>query len=72
MVIACTEPYSMMIKCKPFEGKYFNSALLFKNTDRSLIGQSAMYIRVRKTVQFVDWCPTSFKLGLSPDAPKFT
>ena len=52
-----------MVKCDPTKGKYMAVCLLYrgdvvpKDVNASIAG-----IKMSKMVQFVDWCPTGFKV----------
>lgn len=51
-------------------GKYMAAALLFRGDVVAKDANSAIAsIRQRQTVQFVDWCPTGFKLGICNEPP---
>eukprot|EP01026_Neomeris_dumetosa_P029949 TRINITY_DN240_c0_g1_i7.p1 TRINITY_DN240_c0_g1~~TRINITY_DN240_c0_g1_i7.p1 ORF type:complete len:453 (-),score=60.25 TRINITY_DN240_c0_g1_i7:201-1559(-) len=64
------EPQSMMAKCDPSIGKYMACCLMYrgdvvpKDTNAAVAS-----IRHKRTVQFVDWCPTGFKCGINYQAP---
>ncbi|KAF8917842.1 tubulin alpha [Mucidula mucida] len=65
MTFACFEGGNQMVKCDPKEGKYMACALLYRGDvvpkDTSAAVAS---IKTKRTIQFVDWCPTGFKLGV--------
>lgn len=64
------EPKSMMINCHPIHGKYIACCMLYRG-DVSLkeVNASISAIKAQKTFQFVTWCPTRFKSGLSSQPP---
>ncbi|KIP10686.1 hypothetical protein PHLGIDRAFT_125385 [Phlebiopsis gigantea 11061_1 CR5-6] len=65
MTLSCFEPGTQMVKCDPREGKYMACCLLYRGDVAPKEVQSAIAsIKTRKTIQFVDWCPTGFKLGI--------
>ncbi|KAJ1855560.1 alpha-tubulin [Coemansia sp. RSA 1822] len=67
---SCFEPNNQMVKCDPRNGKYMACCLLYRGEvtpkeANNIISQ----LKTRKTVSFVDWCPTGFKLGINKQAP---
>ncbi|KAF7798888.1 hypothetical protein EIP86_010116 [Pleurotus ostreatoroseus] len=65
MTYSCFEPGSQMVKCDPREGKYMACCLLYRGDVAPKDAQAAIAtIKTKKTIQFVDWCPTGFKLGI--------
>ena len=60
---ACFEPNNQMVKCDPREGKYMAICLLYrgdvvpKDVNAAIAG-----IKASKSVNFVEWCPTGFKV----------
>ncbi|OJT10364.1 Tubulin alpha-1B chain [Trametes pubescens] len=69
MTFSCFEPGNQMVKCDPREGKYMACCLLYRGDvvpkDTSAAVAS---IKTKKTIQFVDWCLTGFKLGICNEA----
>jgi len=67
---ACFEAENQMVKCDPKKGKYMSVCLLYrgdvvpKDVNASIAG-----IKVQKNIQFVDWCPTGFKVGINYQPP---
>ncbi|KAI8645524.1 tubulin alpha-1 chain [Parasitella parasitica] len=67
---SCFEPNNQMVKCDPRKGKYMACCLLYrgdvvpKDTNAAIAG-----IKTKRTIQFVDWCPTGFKVGINNRAP---
>jgi tubulin alpha len=64
------EPNSMMAKCDPRQGKYMACCLMYRGdvAPKDVNGAVAA-IKTKKTIQFVDWCPTGFKCGINYQAP---
>ncbi|CAD8095980.1 unnamed protein product [Paramecium primaurelia] len=63
---------NMMVKCDPNHGKYMASSLYYRGDIVPKDVTAALkQIRLNKTVQFVDWCPTGFKLGINYQPPTF-
>ncbi|KAI0700772.1 tubulin alpha [Cytidiella melzeri] len=65
MTVSCFESGNQMVKCDPREGKYMACCLLYRGNVAPKECQSAIAnIKTKRTIQFVDWCPTGFKLGI--------
>ena len=64
------EPNSMMAKCDPRKGKYMACCLMYRGdvAPKDVNGAVAA-IKTKKTIQFVDWCPTGFKCGINYQPP---
>jgi len=63
---ACFEPGNQMVKCDPRNGKYMAVCLLYRGDVVPRDVNSAIAkIKKLKTIQFVDWCPTGFKVGIN-------
>ena len=66
----CFEPGNQMVKCDPRKGKYMACCLLYrgdvvpKDTNTAIAN-----IKTKRTIQFVDWCPTGFKVGINHQKP---
>lgn len=59
-----------MVKCDPRAGKYMAVCLLYRGDVVPKDVNSAINtIKTKKTVQFVDWCPTGFKVGINYQPP---
>jgi tubulin alpha len=67
---ACFEPQSQMVKCDTRNGKYMACCLLFRGDVNPKDANSATaYIKAKKSSQFVEWCPTGFKVGINSREP---
>jgi tubulin alpha len=67
---ACFEPNCQMVKCDPRSGKYMAVCLLYRgDVVPKDVNASIASIKLNKTVQFVDWCPTGFKVGINYQPP---
>ncbi len=67
---ACFEPTNQMVKCDPRQGKYMACCLLYRGDVTPKDVQAAISaIRSKRSVQFVDWCPTGFKTGINYQPP---
>jgi tubulin alpha len=51
-------------------GKYMSCCLLYRGDVVPKDANAAIaVIKARSSVQFVDWCPTGFKVGINNEAP---
>jgi len=63
---ACFEAENQMVKCDPKKGKYMAVCLLYRgDVVPKDVNAAIAAIKVQKSIQFVDWCPTGFKVGAS-------
>ncbi|KAG8221997.1 hypothetical protein J437_LFUL003377 [Ladona fulva] len=67
---ACFEPSNQMVKCDPRQGKYMACCLLYRGdvvpTD---VNQTIANLKSKRSIRFVDWCPTGFKVGINYQPP---
>jgi len=64
------EPASMMAKCDPRHGKYMACCLMYRgDVVPKDVNASVATIKTKRTIQFVDWCPTGFKCGINYQPP---
>lgn len=62
MTIACFESNNQMVKCDPRQGKYMACCLLYRgDVVPKDVNAAVSNVRTKRTIQFVDWCPTGFK-----------
>ncbi|OBZ89684.1 Tubulin alpha-1C chain [Choanephora cucurbitarum] len=67
---SCFEPNNQMVKCDPRNGKYMACCLLYRGDVVPKDTNAAIgTIKTKRTIQFVDWCPTGFKVGINNRAP---
>ncbi|CAF0726966.1 unnamed protein product [Brachionus calyciflorus] len=67
---AVFEPINQMVKCDPRNGKYMACCLLYRGDVVSKdVSEAISSIKAKRTIQFVDWCPTGFKVGLNYQPP---
>ena len=67
---ACFEPANQMVKCDPRHGKYMACCLLFRgDVVPKDVNAAIASIKTKRTIQFVDWCPTGFKCGINYQPP---
>lgn len=59
-----------MVKCDPRHGKFMASSLMYRgNIVLSDICKAINKVRNKRTVEFVDWSPTGFKIGFNHRPP---
>ncbi|KXN71612.1 tubulin nucleotide-binding domain-like protein [Conidiobolus coronatus NRRL 28638] len=67
---SCFEPANTMVKCDPAKGKYMAACLLYRgdivSKDTTAVIAS---LKNKRTIQFVDWSPCGFKVGINDRAP---
>ncbi|CAI9294509.1 unnamed protein product [Lactuca saligna] len=64
------EPSSMMAKCDPRHGKYMACCLMYRgDVVPKDVNAAVATIKTKRTIQFVDWCPTGFKCGINYEPP---
>ncbi|KAG0243144.1 Tubulin alpha-3C/D chain [Actinomortierella wolfii] len=67
---ACFEPTNQMVKCDPRNGKYMACCLLYRGSVIPKdVSAAITQIKTKRTIQFVDWCPTGFKVGINDQPP---
>jgi len=66
----CFEPQSQMVKCNIKNGKFIACCLLFRGDVRPKeANQATANVRAKRAAQFVEWCPTGFKIGINRKPP---
>jgi tubulin alpha len=64
------EPSSMMVKCDPRHGKYMAACMMYRgDVVPKDVNVAVTNMKTKRTIQFVDWCPTGFKVGINFQAP---
>ena len=59
-----------MIKCDPRHGKYMACTMMYRgDVVPSDVNMAIQNIKKQKNIQFVDWCPTGFKVGINWQPP---
>ena len=59
----CFEPSCQMVRVDPRNGKFMAVCLLYRgDVVPQNVNASIAQLKMNKTVQFVDWCPTGFKV----------
>ncbi|XP_045625373.1 tubulin alpha-1C chain [Procambarus clarkii] len=62
----CFMPGMQMVKCNPRNGKYMAVTLLYRgDVVPKDVNTAIQAIKNMKTVEFVEWCPTGFKVGIN-------
>ena len=57
-------------QCDPRHGKYMACCLLYRgDVVPKDVNASIANIKTKRTIQFVDWCPTGFKVGINYQPP---
>merc|ERR1711874_797148 len=58
------EPAAMMVKCDPRHGKYMACCMMYRgDVVPKDVNAAIATIKTKRTIQFVDWCPTGFPGG---------
>ncbi|XP_071517809.1 tubulin alpha-2 chain isoform X2 [Panulirus ornatus] len=66
----CFDPVNQMVKCDPRHGKYMACCLLYRgDVVPKDVTSTISSIKTKRTIQFVDWCPTGFKVGINYQPP---
>lgn len=64
------EPDNQMVKCDPRTGKYMACCVLYRgDVVPKDVNSAIAMVKAKKSVEFVDWCPTGFKLGINYKPP---
>ena len=59
-----------MVKCDPPHGKYLACCLLFRgDVAPKDVNAAIASMKTKRTIHFVDWCPTGFKVGINYQPP---
>ncbi|UOH81455.1 tubulin alpha-1A chain [Cryptococcus neoformans] len=70
MTMSCFESNNQMVKCDPRQGKYMACCMLYRgDVVPKDVNAAVANIRTKRTIQFVDWCPTGFKIGICNEPP---
>jgi tubulin alpha len=71
ITMSCFEPANQMVKCDPRTGKYMATCLLYRgDVVPKEVHSAVSSMKTKRTVQFVDWCPTGFKIGICYQPPQ--
>ncbi|TKR67902.1 hypothetical protein L596_023978 [Steinernema carpocapsae] len=67
---ACFQPTNQMVKCDPRNGKYMAVCLLYRgDVVPKDVNAAIANVKTKRGIQFVDWCPTGFKVGINYQPP---
>ncbi|ELW48334.1 Tubulin alpha chain-like 3, partial [Tupaia chinensis] len=67
---ACFEFSNQLVKCDPRLGKYMACCLLYRgDVVPKDVNAAIAAMKSGSSVQFVDWCPTGFKVGINTQPP---
>ena len=66
----CFNPDAQMVKCDPRKGKYMAVCLLYRgDVVPKDVNAAIASMKSNRQIQFVDWCPTGFKVGINYQPP---
>ncbi|KAF7355482.1 Tubulin nucleotide-binding domain-like protein [Mycena sanguinolenta] len=72
MIYSDFESGNQMVKCDPPEGKCMACLMLFRGDFAPKDASAAVaVIKTKRTIQFVDWCPSGIKSGGCNERPSF-
>merc|ERR1712025_1180301 len=67
---SCFDIRTQMVKCNPANGKYMACCLLFRGeVNPKEINTATTLAKAKRGSQFVEWCPTGFKIGMNTRPP---
>jgi len=67
---ACFTKESQMVKCDTQSGKYMSCCMLYRgDVVPKDVNAAITKIKTQRDVQFVEWCPTGFKVGINNQPP---
>ena len=67
---SCFEPSNQMVKCDPRHGKYMACCMMYRgDVVPKDVNSAIASIKSKRIIQFVDWCPTGFKIGINYQPP---
>ncbi|CAG0921302.1 unnamed protein product [Notodromas monacha] len=70
ITVSCFDKAHQMVKCDPSDGKYMAVCLLYRgDVVPKDVNAAIAKIKARKSIEFVDWCPTGFKIGINYQPP---
>uniref|UniRef100_A0A673UGK6 Tubulin alpha chain n=1 Tax=Suricata suricatta TaxID=37032 RepID=A0A673UGK6_SURSU len=70
---ACFDCSSQLVRCDPRLGKYMACCLLYRgDVVPKDVNAAIAAMKSRSSVQFVDWSPTGFKVGINSQPPTVT
>ncbi|GFO45704.1 tubulin alpha chain [Plakobranchus ocellatus] len=64
------EPANQMLRCDPSRGKYMACTVLYRgDVTPADVNAAISTLKSYRSIQFVDWCPTGFKVGINFQPP---
>ncbi|MBN3289167.1 TBA1 protein, partial [Polypterus senegalus] len=67
---SCFEPANQMVKCDPRHGKYMACCMLYRgDVVPKDVNFAIAAMKNKRSIQFVEWCPTGFKVGVNYQPP---
>lgn len=70
MTTSCFQPNNQLVKCDPRNGQYIACCMLFQGDIVPMdVNNAIAKIKSTRNIQFVDWCPTGFKVGINFQPP---
>ncbi|XP_063807519.1 tubulin alpha-8 chain-like isoform X1 [Pseudophryne corroboree] len=67
---SCFDRSNQMVKCDPRHGKYMACCMLYRgDVVPKDVNVAIAIIKTKRMIQFVDWCPTGFKVGINYQPP---
>merc|ERR1711956_130588 len=70
ITVSVFEHSSMYVKCDPRHGKYMACCMMYRgDVVPKDVNAAVATIKTKRTIQFVDWCPTGFKCGINYQPP---
>ena len=65
-------PENLLAKCDPRHGRYMAACLLYRgDCTPSSVNKAVNIVKNKRTIQFVDWCPGGFKVGINYQKPHY-
>lgn len=70
LTVSVFDPKYCLLKVNTKRGKYMSCALLWRgDVTPNDINQSIQFLKEKREIQMVDWCPTGFKVGINLQPP---
>ncbi|XP_046658860.1 tubulin alpha-8 chain-like [Homalodisca vitripennis] len=67
---SCFDPANQLVRCDLRKGKYMACCLLYRgDVAPKDVNTSIASVKSKKSINFVDWCPTGFKVGINYQTP---
>lgn len=63
---------NVMVQCNLAHGKFMSCCMLYRgNVVPKDVNQAISFLKAKKHIQFVDWSPTGFKIGINDKPPAY-